>query len=158
MPIPAFDLRSQRPVAFQPREDRVVDGRVERGVVGAHPGFDGRVQAAFTVAWSLAAGRVDIDAAEDVAGADADADAEHGVGEPAALSEVSGVPLQVAEIVSEGHLAWPVALAEPRRRADVIDAGRPGSVVGLVVLRTERGQPEVPRYELIRYREVFRNE
>ena len=112
------------------------------------------MRAALTVAWSLALGRVDVNAADDVPGGDA----EHGVGEPAALSEISGVPLQVAQIVSEGHLAWPVALAEPRRRADVINAGRPGSVIGLIVLRTERGQPEVPCYERIGYHEVFRNE
>jgi hypothetical protein len=49
-----------------------VDGRVERGVVGAHPGFDGRVQAAFTVAWSLVAGRVDVNAANDLIGAGAE--------------------------------------------------------------------------------------
>src|SRR5262249_1221420 len=107
-----------------------------------------------TVAWPLAAGRVDVNTADDVAGGDA----EHGVGEPAALGEIPGVPLQVAQIVSEGHLVWPAALAEPRRRADVINAGRPGSVIGLVVLRAERGQPEVPRYEPLRYHKAFRNE
>jgi hypothetical protein len=41
-----------------------MDGWVERGVVGAHPGFDGRVQAALTATWCLAAGRVDVNAAE----------------------------------------------------------------------------------------------
>lgn len=44
------------------------------------------------------------------------------------------------------------------RHADVIDAGTPGSVIGLVMLRAEWGQPEVPRREPIRYHEVSWNE
>ena len=91
----------------------------------------------------MAAGRVDVHAADDVPGAGA----EHGVGEPAALGEVLCVPLQVAETVTQGHLARPAAIREPRHRPDVVNAGRPGGVIGLVVLRPERGQPEFPGYE-----------
>ena len=60
--------------------------RVERGAVGAHPGLDGRVPPDLGAAAVLmAAGRVDVHAADDVPGAGA----EDGVGEPAALGEVS---------------------------------------------------------------------
>ena len=83
---------------------------------------------------------------------------EHGVGEPAVLGEVLCVPLQVAEVVIQGHLVRPVAVREPRRPPDVVNAGCPGGVIGLVVLRPERGQPEFPGYEPLGYREVFRDE
>ena len=77
-----------------------MEDRVERGAVGTHPGPDGRVPPP-GAARLLAAGRVDVHAADDVAGAGA----EHGVGEPAAPGEVPGEPLQVAEVVIQGHLA-----------------------------------------------------
>src|ERR1700680_1473781 len=125
--------RIKWPVAFHPREDRVVEDRVERGAVGAYPGLDGRVPSALAAARL----RVDVHAADDVPGAGA----EHGVGEPAAPGEVLRVPLQVAEIVIQGHLARPAAIREPRRPPDVVNAGRPGGVIGLVVLWPERGQP-----------------
>ena len=102
----------------------------------------------------LAAWRVDVHAPDDVGGTRA----EHGVGEPAAPGEVLCVPLQVAEVVIEGHLVRPAAPAESRCRPDVVDAGRPGGVIGLVVLRAERGQPEVPGLEPVRDREVSRYE
>src|SRR6185437_2680070 len=126
---------------------------VERGAVGAHPGPDGRAPARGAVRL-LAAGRVDVHAADDVAGTGA----EHGVGEPAAAGEVPCVPLQVAEVVIQGHLARPAALAESRWRPDVAEAGRPGGVIGLVVLRAERGQPEFPGRQPVRDREAFRDE
>ena len=147
--------RIKWPVAFHPREDRVVEDRVERGAVGAYPGSDGSVPSALgAAARVMAAGRVDVHAADNVLGAGA----EHRVGEPAALSEVLCVPLQVAEIVTQRHLVRPAAVREPRRRPDVVHAARPGGVIGLVVLRPERGQPEFPGYEPVGYREVFRNE
>src|SRR5712691_3817826 len=102
----------------------------------------------------LAAGRVDVHAADDVAGVGA----EHGVGEPAAPGEVPCVPFQVAEVVIQGHLARPAAPAETRCRPDVADAGRPGGVIGLVVLRAERGQPEFLGRQPVRDREAFRDE
>jgi hypothetical protein len=40
----------------------------------------------------------------------------------------------------------------------VINAGRPGGVIGLVVLWPERGQPEFPGDEPVGCREIFRNE
>src|SRR5580693_5835853 len=120
----------ERPVAFQPREDRVVQGRVERGAVGTHPGPDGRGPSP-GAARLLAAGRVYVDAADDVAGAGA----EHGVGEPAAPGEVPCVLLQVAEVVIQRHLVRPAAPAESRCRPNVTDTGRPGGVIGLVLLR-----------------------
>lgn len=61
--------RVERPVAFQPGEDCVVKDRVERGAVGPHPGPDGRPPPPGAVRL-LAAGRVDVHAADDVAGAD----------------------------------------------------------------------------------------
>jgi ribosomal protein S18 acetylase RimI-like enzyme len=132
-----------------------VQDRVERGAVGAYPGLDGNVPPTLgAVARLMAAGRVDVHAADDVPGAGA----EHGIGEPAALGEVLCVPFQVAEIVVQGHLARPAAIREPRRRPDVVNAGRPGGVIGLVVLRPERSQPEFPRSEPVGYREVFWNE
>src|SRR5580693_1977899 len=145
--------RIKRPVAFHPGEDRVVQDRIERGAVGAYPGSDGSVPPALA-ARLMAAGRVDVHAADNVPGAGA----KHRVGEPAALSEVLCVPLQVAEIVAQRHLVRPAAVREPRRRPDVVHAGRPGGVIGLVVLRPERGQPEFPGYEPVGYREVVRNE
>src|SRR6185437_8289792 len=147
--------RVEWPGAFQPCQHRVVQDRVERGAVGAHPGSDRRVRWALgAAARPLAVGRVDVNAADDVAGVGA----EHGVGEPAARGEVLCVLLQVALVVIQGHLVRPAAPAEARRRPDVVDAGRPGGVIGLVVLRPERGQPELRGYEPVRYREVFRDE
>src|SRR5271165_4996267 len=120
--------RIKWPVAFHPREDRVVEDRVERGDVGAYPGLDGRVPSAPGAPRLMAAGRVDIHAADNVPGAGA----EHRVSEPAALGEVLCVPLQVAEIVIQGHLVRPVAVREPRRRPDMVNACHPGGVIGLV--------------------------
>ena len=40
----------------------------------------------------------------------------------------------------------------------MVNACHPGGVIGLVVLRPERGQPEFPGYEPAGYREVVRNE
>ena len=116
----------------------------------------GRTRAAGLVAAArvMAAGRVDVHAADNVPGAGA----EHRVGEPAAPGEVLCVPLQVAQIVTQRHLVRPAAVREPRRRPDMVHAARPGGVIGLVVLRPERGQPEFPGYEPVGYREVFRNE
>ena len=101
-----------------------------------------------------AAGRVDVHAADDVPVAGA----EHGVGEPAAFGKVLLVALQVAEIVTQGHLARPAAIGEPRCRPDVVNAGCPGGVISLVVLGSERGQSEVPGYQPVGCGEVFRNE
>src|SRR5580698_11068625 len=81
--------RAERPVVFQPFPDPVVKHWVEFRTVRAHPGTDGR--ALFTrarAALAFAARRVDVHAADDVAGAGAGAGAEHGVGEPAALGKV----------------------------------------------------------------------
>ena len=133
---------------------RIVQDRVERGAVGADPGPNGSVPLALGAAGLTAAGRVDVQAADNVPGAGA----EHRVGEPAALGEVLCMPLQVAEIVTQGHLVRPAAVREPRRRPDVVNAGRPGGVIGLVVLRPERDQPEFPGYEPVWYCEVCRNE
>ncbi len=68
------------------------------------------------------------------------------------------MPFKVAEIVLQGHLAWPAAAGESRRCADVVNTACPGGIVRLVVLRTERDQLELLSYESIRYREVRWNE
>src|ERR1700719_3926084 len=110
-----------------------MEDRVERGAVRAHPGRYGRVPPLVSLGL-LAPGRVDVHAADDVA----DIPAEHGIGEPAAPGEVLCVPLQVTEVLIEGHLVRPAAPGETGCRPDVVDAGRPGGVIGLVVLRAER--------------------
>ncbi len=51
-----------------------------------------------------------------------------------------------------------LAPGKSRCRPDMADAGRPGGVIGLVVLRAERGEPEFPGGEPVRDREVFRDE
>jgi hypothetical protein len=144
--------RVERPVAFQPREDRVVEDRVERGAVRTHPGRYGGFPPPMSLGL-LAAERVNVHAADDVAGPRA----KHGVGEPAAPGEVPCVPLQVAEVVIQGHLVRPAAPGESRCRPDVVDAGRPGGVIGLVVLRAERHQLTFPDCEPARHREAFRD-
>jgi hypothetical protein len=147
--------RLERPVTFQPSADRVVKHWVEFGTVRAHPGTDGRIM--FTRAGAVlafAARRVDVDAADDFAGAGA----EHGVGEPAALGEVLRVAFEVAEVFRQAHLMWPARPGESRRRLDVADAGRPCRIVRSIVLGPERFQPEFSRREPTRDREIHRNE
>src|ERR1700733_954360 len=147
--------RAERPVAFQPFPDPVVKHWVEFRTVRAHPGTDGR--ALFTLAraaLAFGARRVDVHAADDVAGAGA----EHGVGEPAAPGEVLRVAFEVAQIFRQAHLVWPARPGESRRRLDVADAGRPSRIVLGVVLGPERFQPELPGCEPFRYREIHRDE
>src|SRR5580704_12279782 len=55
--------RIKWPVAFHPREDGVVQDRVERGAVRAYPGSNGRVPVLGAAARLMAAGRVDVHAA-----------------------------------------------------------------------------------------------
>jgi hypothetical protein len=65
--------RIKWPVAFHPREDRVVEDRVERGVVGAYPGLDGRAASALgATARLMAADWVYVHAANYIPGAGAD--------------------------------------------------------------------------------------
>src|ERR1700733_8048742 len=147
--------RAERPVVFQPFPDPLVKHRVEFRTVRAHPGTDGR--ALFTrarAALAFAARRVDVHAADDVAGAGA----EHGVGEPAALGEVLRVAFEVVQIFRQAHLVRPARRGESRRCPDVADAGRPCRIVRGVVLGPERFQPEFPGCEHFRYREIRRNE
>src|SRR6266568_7950061 len=147
--------RVKRPVAFQPSQDCAVNHWVEGGMVRAHPGPDGRMPFAPAAAtWACGVRRVDVHAADDLAGADA----QHGVGEPAALGEVLGVAFEVAQIVRQAHLVWPALPGESRRRLDVVDAGRPCGIVRGVVLRPERFQPELLSREPARYREIHGNE
>ena len=60
-------------------------------------------------------------------------------------ASVGGVAAEVVEVPVERHALGrgPVAVGEAGGRADMGDARRPGCVVGLVVLRAERLQPEV---------------
>src|SRR5260370_4607223 len=77
--------RVERPVAFQPCADRVVQHGVERRTVRAHPGTDGRIM--FTrpgAARAVAARRGDVHPAHDVAAAGPAPSA----GEPPATREV----------------------------------------------------------------------
>src|SRR5262249_16795412 len=83
-------------------------------------------------------GRIDVDAADDAISACL----EHGVGEAATLGKIFSVPFQVAQILLKGHLLRPGPAIESWRRPNVVDAGRPGSIIGLVVLWPERLQPE----------------
>src|ERR1700683_2022258 len=147
--------RAERPVAFQPFPDPVVEHWVELRTVRAHPGTDGRaLLTRARAALAFAARRVDVHAADDVAGAGA----QHGVGEPAALSEVLRVAFEVAQIFRQAHLVWPARPGESRRRLDVAHAGRPCRVVRGVVLGSERFQPEFPCCDPFRYREIHRDE
>jgi hypothetical protein len=132
-----------------------VEDCVERGAVGAHPRPDGRAPPRDAIR-PLGTGRVDVNAADDVVGVGVGV--EHGVSEPAAPGEVLCVPFKVAEIVVQRHLVGPATPTESWCRADMADAGRPGGVIGLVMLRAERGQPELPGREPVRDREVFRDE
>src|ERR1700683_3826320 len=146
--------RAERPVAFQPFPDPVVEHWVELRTVRAHPGTDGRVLLTRArAALAFAARRVDVQAADHVAGAGA----EHGVGEPAALGEVLRVAFEVAQVFRQAHLVWPARPGESRRCPDVADAGRPCRIVRRVVLGPERFQPEFLGCEPFRYREIRRN-
>src|SRR5690242_21197544 len=147
--------RAERPVAIQPRADGVVEHRVERRLVRAHPGVDDRIPPGGDEALSLlAARRVDVDAADDLAGGGA----EHRVGEPAPFGEVTRVALEVAQVLRGAHLVRPVPSGESGRRPDVVDARGPGGVVRVVVLRPERLQPELPGREPAGNREIRRDE
>src|SRR5262249_18645276 len=131
--------RVERPIAFQPGADRVVEHRVERRLVRAHPGTDDRAAAALV----LAGRRVDVDAADDLARGGA----EHGVGEAAAPREVLRVALEITQVLRQAHLVWPAKSGESRGCLDVPDAGRPCGVVRGVVLGPERFQPQFPGRE-----------
>jgi hypothetical protein len=147
--------RAERPVAVQPGADRVVEHRVKRRMVRAYPGTDGRMPSArLRMVRALAARRVDIDAADDLAGGGA----EHGVGESAACDEVLCVAFEVAQVFRQAHLVRPAGLGKSWCRPDVADAGRPCGVVSGVVLGPERFQPELPGRKPARDREVRRDE
>src|SRR5690348_240633 len=147
--------RAERPVAIQPRADGVVEHRVERRLVRAHPGVDDRIPPGGDEALSLlTARRVDVDAADDLAGGGA----EHRVGEPAPFGEVTRVALEVAQVLRGAHLVRPVPSGESGRRPDVVDARGPGGVVRVVVLRAERLQPELRGREPAGHREIGRDE
>jgi hypothetical protein len=142
------------PVTLQPCENHVMKDEVERGAVCADPGTDDRVPPGVAAARAVFVGRVDVDAADNLASASA----EHGVGEPAALGEVLRVALEIAEVIRLGHLVRPASPGEPRRSQDVVDTGGPGSIARGVVLRPERLQAEIPGREAIRHREIDGNE
>jgi hypothetical protein len=84
---------------------------------------------------------VQVDAPDDVTGERL----EDGERESSAGLEVGGMAAQVVEVPVERHALqrWPAAVGEAGGGADVGDARRPCRVVGLVVLRAERLQPEV---------------
>src|SRR5262249_33977476 len=131
--------RAERPGLFQPFADCAVEHWVEFGPVGAYPGTHRRSR--FTragAALALAARGVDVDTADDFAGAGA----EHGVSESAAIAEVLRMAFEVAQVLGQAHLVWPALTGESRCRLDVAEAGRPGRIVRCVVLRYERFQPE----------------
>src|SRR5579859_1688869 len=127
--------RVERPVLFEPDADRVEQHGVERRAIRAHPGFDSRT----SLSWTVAARRIDVHAADHVAGAGA----QHGVGEPAALGEVPCVAFEIAQVVSQAHRVRPAGPGEPGRRLDVVAAGSPRGIVGVVVLWPERLESEL---------------
>ena len=135
---------------FQPATDCVVQHRVERGTIGAHPGLNPRTP----FASAAATRRVDVHATDDFASAAV----QHGVGEAAALGEVLRVAFEVAKVVSQGHRVRPASPGESRRRLDVVDAGSPRGIVGGVVLGPERLEPELLSSEPARHREIRGNE
>jgi hypothetical protein len=139
----------ERPVAFQPCADRVVEHGVQRRLVRADPGPDDRAAALVP-----AGRRVDVDAADDFARGGA----EHGVGESAAPREVLRVALEIAQVLRQAHLVRPVTPGESRGCLDVAGAGRPGGVVRGVVLGPERFQPHFPGREPAGNGEIGRDE
>ena len=84
---------------------------------------------------------VEIQTTDDVAAARV----QHREGEAPAGGEVVGVAVHVPQVPVQGHPVqrWPAAVRIARCRADVLDAGRPGCQVGLVVLGPQRLQPEL---------------
>src|SRR5690242_9074199 len=142
---------AERPAVFEPGQDRTVEHRVEGGVVGAHPGPDPCVLSARTAVLLAVAGqRVDINAADDIVVCGA----EHGVGKPAAFSEVLCVAFEVAEIICQAHRMRPARAGESGGRPDVADARRPCGVVRGVVLGPEWFQPELLGRQPVRHGEI----
>src|SRR5436305_7719066 len=110
----------KRPVALEPLRDGAVEGHVELGAVGPHPG-------AHAGDVGCPRERVDVDAADDVSVARL----ADGVGEAAPLGEIARVTLEIGAVLLQGHLARPRAPGEARRRPDVVLRRRPRRVVGL---------------------------
>src|SRR5262249_61474563 len=70
---------------------------------------------------------------------------KNGVRESRSRREVAGVPFQVGAVLLEGHLMRPPAVDETRRGMDVRHAGRPGRIVRVGVLRSQRLEAEPVR-------------
>ena len=83
---------------------------------------------------------------------------EHGVGEATAGDEVRLMTDQIVGVLLEAQLGRPGFAAEARCRADVLDAGGPGGVVSLAVLRAERFELEPLGDQPVGDRELVRNE
>lgn len=92
--------------------------------------------------------RVDIDTADDVLAV------KDGVGESAPFLEVSGMADEVGKVALEAHRFRPRLCLESRGRPDMVDAGHPGFVVSLVVLRSKWFQAEAGAFERSRHVEI----
>ena len=91
----------------------------------------------------LAVVGIDVHAADHVAGRWI----EDGVGKARPVLEVVGVRLQVAQVVHQAPVVGPGARLPAGRRVDVLYRRRPRLIVGVVVLRPKRFEPELLRRE-----------
>src|SRR6476660_7696963 len=86
---------------------------------------------------------IDVHTADYVAGRKV----EDGVRKACPVLEVVGMPLEVAQVVRKAAVVRPGARLPAGRRVDVLHRRRPRLVVGVVVLRPERLEPELLRRE-----------
>jgi hypothetical protein len=140
-----YDDALERPRRFEPVVHGAAKRQVEVRPVGTYPGAGSSIGVALTV-------RVDVEAADHVIAV------EHRVREAGAVHEVARVPLEVAQVLLDGHLVRPAPGFETRARMNVVDGRGPRGVVPLVVLGPERLQDELGSLEPEWHVEVGRHE
>jgi hypothetical protein len=146
--------RRERPGRTQPLRHGLVQHHVERGMVRADPrphisnGSIGSVGRIGSIG-------IDVHAPDDLVAAGR----AHRIREPRTPGEVRGVPFQVAQVLRQRHVRHrPRPPLEPRSRPDMGNAGGPGPVVVLIVLRPQRLKPESLTRQRTRHVKVVRYE
>src|SRR6266487_3186598 len=134
------------PIRLDPPTHSSPQRRIELRLAPADPRKHARVD-------GFVRNGVDVDAPDHVA-----VGREHGVREAGPTFEVRGMPFEIRAILVRRHRTRPRALFPARCGMDVVHRGRPGGVVGLVVLRPERLQHELRCLESTRHDEVRRHE